>query len=216
MEFASARYQMVRDQLRRRSIHDRRVLEAMQTVPREAFVLPELVDQAYADRALPIACEQTISQPYMVALMTEALDLNGSERVLEIGTGSGYQTAILSRLAAHVVSVERHARLVEGARAVLAGLGCQNVELIVADGSAGWPAAAPYDRILVAAAAGDCPAALVDQLAEGGRLVIPLGADDNQVLKRLTKRAGQHIWEDLVSCRFVPLVPSLGQDRPLY
>jgi protein-L-isoaspartate(D-aspartate) O-methyltransferase len=207
---------MVRDQLQRRSIHDRRVLEAMRTVPREVFVLPELADQAYADRALPIDCGQTISQPYIVALMTEALDLKGTEQVLEIGTGSGYQTAILSRLAAEVVSVERHAELVDGARAGLARLGCQNVKLIVADGSAGWPAGAPYDRVLVAAAAGECPPALIDQLAAGGRLVIPLGAGDNQVLKRLTKRAGQHIWEDLVACRFVPLVGSKVEGTPLY
>ncbi|HWB13013.1 MAG TPA: protein-L-isoaspartate(D-aspartate) O-methyltransferase [Pirellulales bacterium] len=216
MELDSPRHAMIRDQLRRRGIRDRRVLEAMETVPREAFVLPELVDQAYADRALPIECGQTISQPYIVALMTEALDLRGKERVLEVGTGSGYQTAILSRLAGHVISLERHAELVEGARAVLERLGCQNVELVLADGSAGWPAGAPYDCILVAAATGDCPPALIDQLAEGGRLVVPLGAHDNQVLKRLTKRAGEHIWKDLISCRFVPLVSSEGEGRPLY
>jgi protein-L-isoaspartate(D-aspartate) O-methyltransferase len=216
MEIESARHLMVRDQLQRREIHDRRVLEAMRTVPREVFVLPELADQAYADRALPIECGQTISQPYIVALMTEALDLKGTERVLEIGTGSGYQTAILSRLAAEVVSLERHAELVEGARAALASLGCHNVELVLADGSAGWPARAPYDRVLVAAAAGQCPQALIDQLADGGRLVIPLAAGDGQVLKRLTKRAGQHIWEDLVACRFVPLVCSEVEGTALY
>jgi protein-L-isoaspartate(D-aspartate) O-methyltransferase len=206
MDLNLKRYQMVRNQLERRGIHDRRVLEAMSEVPREAFVLPELADDAYSDRALPIECGQTISQPYMVALMTQSLDLLGRERVLEIGTGSGYQTAILSRLASHVVSLERHAELIEGARAALAQLGCDNVELIVADGSAGWPAGAPYDRILVAAAASLCPPALVDQLADGGRLVIPLGPSENQVLQQLTKRGDQQIWEDLVPCRFVPLV----------
>lgn len=204
--FDMARREMIRQQLRRRQIHDRRVLEAMLAVPREAFLLPELVEQAYADRALPIECGQTISQPYIVALMTEALDLTGPERVLEIGTGSGYQTAILCRLAAHVVSIERHADLTASARAALKRIGCQNVELIVGDGSGGWPAGAPYDRVLVAAATSECPPALIDQLADGGRLVIPLGDSESQVLKRLTKRGEQRIWEELVPCRFVPLV----------
>lgn len=202
------RHNMVRDQLRRRGIHDQRVLQAMEEVPRETFVLPELAEQAYADRALPIDCGQTISQPYMVALMTQALDLTGHEHVLEIGTGSGYQTAILARLAADVISIERHADLVEGARAALATLRCDNVELIVADGSEGWPDRAPYDRILVTAAAGQCPQPLIDQLADGGRLVIPLGPGENQVLQQLTKRGDQQIWEDLVPCRFVPLIGS--------
>lgn len=205
-DFDMARQAMVRDQLRRRGIHDRRVLEAMAAVPREAFVLPELADQAYADRALPIECGQTISQPYIVALMTEALDLAGPERVLEIGTGSGYQTAILCRLAAHVISIERHADLTASARAALGRIRCENVELIVGDGSGGWPVGAPYDSVLVAAATSECPQALIDQLADGGRLVIPLGDSDSQVLQRLTKRGGRLIWEELVPCRFVPLV----------
>jgi protein-L-isoaspartate(D-aspartate) O-methyltransferase len=206
MDLNLQRHNMVRDQLRRRGIHDRRVLEAMEEVPRQNFVLPELAEQAYADRALPIDCSQTISQPYMVALMTQALALTGTEHVLEIGTGSGYQTAILARLAGDVISVERHAELLQGARAALAALGCENVELIVADGSAGWPNGAPYDRILVTAAAGQCPQTLIDQLADTGRLVIPLGSGENQVLQQLTKRGDQQIWEDLVPCRFVPLV----------
>ena len=205
---ALARHKMVRDQLQRRGIHDRRVLAAMEQVPREAFVLPELAEQAYADRALPIECGQTISQPYMVALMTQALELTGHERVLEIGTGSGYQTAILARLSAHVVSLERHAALLETARKALSRFRCEHVDLIVADGSVGWPAQAPYDRILVAAASRTCPQALVDQLADGGRLVIPLGDGEAQVLQTLTKRGEQQIWEDLVACRFVPLVAS--------
>lgn len=205
---ALARHKMVRDQLQRRGIHDRRVLETIEQVPREAFVLPDLAPQAYADRALPIDCGQTISQPYIVGLMTQALELTGHERVLEIGTGSGYQTAILSRLASHVVSVERHAHLVESARQALAGIGAKNVSLIVGDGSAGWPAEAPYDRILVAAAAPSCPQALLDQLAGGGRIVIPLGDSQSQVLQTLIRRGEQTIWEDLVACRFVPLVAS--------
>jgi protein-L-isoaspartate(D-aspartate) O-methyltransferase len=206
MDLNLQRHTMVRDQLQRRGIHDRRVLEAIEQVAREAFVLPELAEEAYSDRALPIECGQTISQPYMVALMTQALGLTGNERVLEIGTGSGYQTAILAKLSAHVISLERHAELVEGARVALAQLGCDNVELIVADGSAGWPAGAPYDRILVAAAASQCPPALINQLVDGGRLVIPLGPSENQILQQFTKRGEQHIWEDLVPCRFVPLV----------
>jgi protein-L-isoaspartate(D-aspartate) O-methyltransferase len=208
---ALARHKMVRDQLQRRGIHDRRVVEAMERVPREAFVLPDLAEQAYADRALPIDCGQTISQPYIVALMTQALDLGGQERVLEIGTGSGYQTAILSRLAAHVTSLERHAPLAEKAREALAYLHCDNVELFVADGWAGWAEGAPYDRILVAAASDRCPPALIDQLAEGGRLVIPLGDSSSQVLQILTRRGGQAIWEELVACRFVPLVAAAPQ-----
>jgi protein-L-isoaspartate(D-aspartate) O-methyltransferase len=208
---ALARHKMVRDQLQRRGIHDGRVLAAMEQVPREAFVLPDLAEQAYADRALPIDCAQTISQPYIVALMTQALDLKRDELVLEIGTGSGYQTAILSRLAAHVVSLERHAPLVEKAREALAQLRCDNVELIVGDGWAGWPEQAPYDRILVAAAAATCPQALIDQLADGGRLVIPLGDCDAQVLRTLSRRGDQHIWDELVACRFVPLVASAAQ-----
>lgn len=207
-DLARARFQMARHQLQRRGIHDRRLLDVMREVPREAFIGPDLIDQAYADRALPIDRGQTISQPYMVALMTQALDLTGDERVLEIGTGSGYQTAILSRLAAHVISLERHAGLLQGARAALARLGCDNVELIVADGSAGWPAAAPYDGILVAAAAHECPPPLIAQLADGGRLVVPLGHSENQVLKQLTKRGQRQIWQDLVACRFVPLIES--------
>jgi protein-L-isoaspartate(D-aspartate) O-methyltransferase len=201
-----ARQNMIRDQLKRRGIHDRRVLAAMQEVPRESFLSERLAEQAYADRALPIACSQTISQPYIVALMTQALHLTGNERVLEIGTGSGYQTAILSRLAAQVVSLERHADLLKGAQEALARLDCGNVELIVADGSSGWQAQSPYDCILVAAASNDCPPALVEQLAEGGRLVIPLGHAEAQFLRRFTKRGRAGLWEDLLACRFVPLV----------
>ena len=205
-ELTLARHNMIRDQLKRRGIHDRRVLAAMQEVPREWFVPERSAEQAYADRALPIACGQTISQPYIVALMTQALCLTGGEHVLEIGTGSGYQTAILSRLAARVISLERHAQLLKGACEALARLDCDNIELIVADGSAGWQARAPYNCILVAAASNDCPPALVEQLAAGGRLVIPLGHGEAQFLRRFTNRGAAGLWEDLTACRFVPLV----------
>ena len=162
-------------QLAERSIRSTRVLAAMDRVPRERFVPEGVRHLAYADRALPIGCNQTISQPYIVALMTEALQLTGGEHVLEIGTGSGYQTAILAELAASVVSIERHEELSQRAGQVLAELGARNVQLIVGDGTLGWPGRAPYDRILVAAAANEIPPALEEQLAEGGILVIPLG-----------------------------------------
>ncbi len=205
-ELQLAKRNMLREHLRRRGIHDRRVLQAIQDAPRERFVPPDAADQAYADMALGIDCGQTISQPYMVALMTEALNLTGPERVLEIGTGSGYQTAILSALAARVVSIERHAELSAQASRRLAELGCSNVRLVVGDGTQGWPDEAPYDRILVTAAAKVCPPALVDQLAEGGVLVIPLGGLGDQELMRWEKRAGQLSRQSLGLCRFVPLV----------
>jgi protein-L-isoaspartate(D-aspartate) O-methyltransferase len=155
---------------------------------------------------LEIDCGQTISQPYIVALMTEALELSGNERVLEIGTGSGYQTAILAEIARDVVSVERHEQLSRQAGKLLAELGYRNVTLIVADGTQGWPPAAPYDRILVAAAASKVPPALVEQLAENGLLVIPVGDFDGQQLQALRKTPQGAIASDLGLCRFVPLV----------
>jgi protein-L-isoaspartate(D-aspartate) O-methyltransferase len=194
------------DLLRERGVCCSRVLSAIARVPRERFVPEELRELAYADRALPIASGQTISQPYIVALMTDALELEGSEHVLEIGTGSGYQAAVLSQLARSVVSIERHAELSAGAAAVLDELGCRNVELVVGDGTLGWPARAPYDRILVAAAATHVPPALVEQLAEGGTLVIPIGASDGQMLEAYHKVGGRLHAEPLSGCRFVPLV----------
>lgn len=199
---------MLREQILQRGIHDRRVLEAMRRVPREEFIGRHLSPLAYADRALAIDCGQTISQPYMVALMTEALDLAEGDRILEIGTGSGYQTAVLAELAGRVISIERHAPLSHRAGETLARLRYQNVELVVGDGTLGWPAGAPYDRVLVTAAGETCPPALVDQLADGGVLVIPLGGRESQVLHRLSKRGGQVIRDDLVACRFVPLIGS--------
>ncbi len=197
---------MLREQLQRRGIHDRRVLAAMQRVPRERFIAASLGGLAYADRALAIDCGQTISQPYMVALMTESLELSGHQRVLEIGTGSGYQTAILAELARQVISIERHAELQRKAGVVLRQLGYEHVRLVVGDGTLGHASEAPYERILVTAGAAQCPPALIEQLADDGILVIPLGGGEGQVLQRLVKREGRAEWEALVSCRFVPLV----------
>ena len=193
-------------QLRQRGIRSSRVLDAMDRVRRERFVPPGVQHLAYADRALPIACSQTISQPYIVALMTEALELTGEERVLEIGTGSGYQTAILAELAAGVVSVELHEDLSRAAGEALDTAGYKNISLVVGDGTLGWPELAPYDRILVAAAARHIPRPLADQLAEGGILVIPIGDPLGQELQAFHKVGGQLQAQWLSGCRFVPLV----------
>ena len=202
----AARRAMVREQLAARGIRDRRVLDAMQRVPRERFV-PEVEPlDAYADGALLIACGQTISQPYIVALMTEALALTGHERVLEIGTGSGYQAAVLAELTDSLVTVERHAALAERARRTLAELGYQQVQVITGDGTLGYPPGAPYDRIIVTAAADRWPPALWDQLREGGLLVMPVGPADSQWLERVEKRGGRPNVSLLTECRFVPLV----------
>ncbi len=173
--------------LARRGIRSASVLAAMARTPRELFVPPDVQHLAYADRAVPIGCGQTISQPYIVALMTETLRLTGVEHVLEIGTGSGYQTAILAELAASVVSLERHAELSRCAAAALRQCGYPNLTLLVGDGTLGWAQQAPYDRILVAAAAGRNPEALIEQLADGGILIIPLGESDGQDLQAIQK-----------------------------
>ena len=206
MSFDDARQTMVTDQLQRRGIFRARLLEAMRRIPRERFVERGHEDQAYEDRALAIECDQTISQPYIVGLMTQALELEGVEKVLEIGTGSGYQTAILAELAARVVSIERHAELSRRAGALLAELGYHNVRLVVGDGSAGWPAEAPYDRIIVTAAAAEMPEELFAQLREGGILVMPIGDRDSQTLQAIRKLDGQPRATTLSGCRFVPLV----------
>jgi protein-L-isoaspartate(D-aspartate) O-methyltransferase len=206
-DFALARRQMLASQLVPRGITSPRVLAAMERVPRELFVPPEFQDRAYDDSALPIDAGQTISQPYIVALMTEALELTGAERVLEIGTGSGYQTAILCELASEVVSIERTPLLARQAASRLRAIGYPNLTLIEGDGTQGWPPGAPYDAILAAAAATQIPQPLVDQLADGGVLVLPVGRnDDTQMLIRLVKRHGRLHREDLCPCRFVPLV----------
>jgi len=206
----SAKQRMLRKQLRRRGIHDRQVLAAMAKVPRELFVVEESRADAYADRALPIDCQQTISQPYIVGLMTLALELSGTERVLEIGTGSGYQTAVLAELAREVVSIERHPELARRAAAILGRLEYGNVELIVGDGTLGCPSGAPFDRIIVTAAAADCPPALFDQLVEDGLLVIPLGTRDYQMLQAIRKVDGRPCAVNLSACRFVPLLGAQG------
>ena len=201
-----ARERMLRVQLRGREIRDARVLSAMTKVPRERFIDPALREQAYADTALGIDCGQTISQPYIVALMTESLELSGEETVLEIGTGSGYQTAILAEIVREVISIERHPLLSNQAAKRLTELGYQSVTLLVGDGTLGHPERAPYSRILIAAAAAQCPPALWEQLAEGGILAMPIGPLDRQMLQAVRKIDGRPQTTDLSACRFVPLV----------
>jgi protein-L-isoaspartate(D-aspartate) O-methyltransferase len=200
--------------LRRRGISDQAVLRAMDEVPREQFVDNDFTDAAYADRALPIACGQTISQPYVVAYMTEQLDVHPEHRVLELGTGSGYQAAVLSRIARELVTVERYRTLAEKATSRLWALGYKNVEVVVGDGLAGAPERAPFDRIIVTAAAEEVPQALVDQLVDGGIMVLPLGPHEGaQYIVKLTKTGDTLEREQLIAVRFVPLLP--GQAREL-
>jgi protein-L-isoaspartate(D-aspartate) O-methyltransferase len=202
-------------QLRQRGLRDARVLDALARTPRERFVAPETRELATADRALPIDCGQTISQPYMVAVMTTELALTGTERVLEVGTGSGYQTAILARLASEVYTIERHTLLSLRARSILDGLGLMNVSYRVGDGTVGWPDAAPFDRILVTAGSPTIPGPLFDQLAEGGLMVLPLGPESEQTLTIVRKRSGQPVSRSLFACRFVKLIGREGWPEPL-
>lgn len=216
MSFQEEREYMVEDQLARRGIHDERVLSAFREVPREAFIPPELAEFAYRDTPLPIAEGQTISQPYIVAVTARALNLEGGEKVLEVGTGSGYAAAILARLAGRVYSVERHVALADAARERLRTLGVSNVEVLHGDGTLGWPEHAPYDAIAVAAAAPEVPRALLEQLAPGGRLVIPVGAEGAaQVLMRITREGSGFREEVLSGVRFVPLIGAQGFQEPL-
>jgi protein-L-isoaspartate(D-aspartate) O-methyltransferase len=197
---------MVREQLVARGISDRSVLFAMDQLPRHHFVPAGLRQEAYSDCPLPIGFEQTISQPYIVALMLQALELKGGERVLEIGTGSGYQAALLGVLAADVYSVEIIPELAKRARRELEGLCIDNVHVIDGDGNAGYPRARPYDAIVVAAGAPAVPAPLLDQLAEGGRLVMPVGGQDGQILLRVRKQESSFTSDTFGPCLFVPLV----------
>jgi protein-L-isoaspartate(D-aspartate) O-methyltransferase len=201
---------MVSRQLRARGIEDERVLAAMAELPREKFVPEELRGRAYADSALPIGEEQTISQPWIVAAICQALALRGPELVLEVGTGSGYSAAVLALLAAHVVSVERHRELSRGAAAALASLAIRNVELVVGDGSLGVPERGPFDAIAVHATAPAPPPALLAQLAEGGRLVVPVSTGDADVLTLLQRRGKRFEPEPIAPCRFVPLIGEEG------
>jgi protein-L-isoaspartate(D-aspartate) O-methyltransferase len=199
--------------LRRRGISDQGVLRAMDEVPRDRFVETGFAGSAYADQALPIACGQTISQPYVVAYMTEQLAVRPHHRVLEVGTGSGYQAAVLSRLAGEVISIERYRTLADAARERLKALGYHNVEIVVGDGFAGVPGRAPYDRIIVTAAAETLPQTLLDQLADDGIMILPLGAHDgSQHLIKLTKSQTGTRRENLIAVRFVPMLPGQAEE----
>ena len=204
--FQSQREQMVQTQLAERGIRDPRVLEAMRSVPRHEFVLEEFRDRAYEDYPLPIGGGQTISQPYIVAAMLEHLALRANDRVLEVGTGSGYVTALLSVLCAEVFSVERYASLAQSARATLLRLGYNNVAIHVGDGTLGWREFAPFDAILVSAATPEVPPALFEQLRDGGRMILPVGPAWSQELQLVRKVSGRAEVTVLEGCRFVPLV----------
>jgi protein-L-isoaspartate(D-aspartate) O-methyltransferase len=209
-DFEEQRKRMVDEQLLERDIRDLRVLEAMRTVPRHLFIAPEYAVHAYADSPLPIGHEQTISQPYIVALMTQLLNLQGSEKVLEIGTGSGYQAAILAHLASEVYTVERIISLARRAETTLRQMGLSNVTFHVGDGTRGWAEHAPYDRIMVTAAAPQVPRALFEQLVDGGLLVIPVGGRGNQTLQRLQRKGPDYESEIIVPVAFVPLKGDFG------
>lgn len=206
MDTSEERASMVEHQLRRRGIADERVLAVMGAIPREAFVPERNKKDAYADGALALSHGQTISQPLMVAMSAEALRLGGDETVLEVGAGSGYQAAVLSKLAQRVIAIEIIPELAANARRVLESLGIDNVEILCEDGRKGWPVRAPYDGIVVAAAAEEVPSALIEQLKEGGRLVIPVGGPSGQSLQTSVKRDGSLQTEELCRCVFVPLV----------
>jgi len=209
-KFSKQREEMVEYQLKRRGIRDPLVLEAFRSVPRHRFVEPGMVGSAYSDHPLPIGEGQTISQPYMVALMTQCLELKGGEKILEIGTGSGYQAAILARIAGEVYTIERIASLSERSRAILTELGYNNVHFRVGDGTLGWPEEAPYDGIIVTAGAPRVPEPLVEQLAEGGRLVIPVGGSWSQELLVVRKMEGEIVEQEVCGCVFVPLIGEHG------
>jgi protein-L-isoaspartate(D-aspartate) O-methyltransferase len=209
-DFTALREAMVANQIEMRGVRDPRVLAAMRVVPRHHFVPAYQQGSAYRDSPLPIGQGQTISQPYIVALMSEMLELKGDERVLEIGTGSGYQAAILAQLAAEVISVERFASLAQEARERLAELEVENVRVEVGDGSLGWPADAPYDAIIVTAASPRVPLPLEEQLAEGGRLIVPAGQRYTQSLVRVRRRGGRLKRETTIGVAFVPLIGQHG------
>jgi protein-L-isoaspartate(D-aspartate) O-methyltransferase len=212
-DFEAARHDMVAHQISDRGIRSPRVLASMESVPRHLFVPDALARDAYADQPLPIGEGQTISQPFMVAAMADALALEGDEHVLEVGAGCGYQAAVLAQLAHDVTAVETQPALAASAREHVSRLGYSNIRIEEGDGSAGWLAGAPYDAILVTAAAPRVPQPLIDQLAEGGRLVIPVGPAEHQELLRIVKRDGRTTERSLYACRFVPLVGRYGWRR---
>lgn len=213
MDFKELRKQMVQTQLITRGITDPRVLDAMLKVPRHLFVREEDIYRAYDDMALPVGEGQTISQPYMVAKMTELLELNGDEKVLEVGTGSGYQAAVLAELASEVYSIERIQSLAERARRILDMLGYDNVHVVVGDGTMGLPDHAPYDRIIITAAAPEVPAPLKKQLADGGIIVAPVGSRYSQQLVKLRKKGDVFDSEYSTLCVFVPLIGAYGWEN---
>lgn len=210
MDQKTIRVKMVEEQLVPRGIKDRLVLKAFMDVPRHEFVPEAYLDKAYADYPLPIGEDQTISQPYMVALQTECLGLKGQEKILEVGSGSGYQTAILAEIAGYVYSIERIARLAAMAEEKLKALGYVNFSIRTADGSLGWPENAPYDGIVVTAGSPEIPKSLVDQLKDGGRLVIPVGGEFGQILTIVEKNAGVLKKTEVCACTFVPLIGEEG------
>lgn len=212
-QYADERERMVSNQIARRGIRDKRLLEAMRTIPRHLFTTQEHRNLAYTDGPLPIGHGQTISQPYIVALMTELLYLRGDELVLEVGTGSGYQAAILAHLARTVHTIERHVELAEHARSILQGLGYENVHVHTGDGSQGLPEYAPYQGIMVTAGAPRVPKPLMDQLDEGGRLVLPIGTLGGQMLERWTRHGDEYESESIAPVAFVPLRGEHGWEK---
>ena len=213
LDRTNEREEMVTRQIAARGVRDERVLDALRRIPRERFLPDETLSAAYDDRALSVGLGQTISQPYIVAYMTEMLEVDHRHRVLEIGTGTGYQTVILAMLAAQVYTVERFEELSLAAQRRVADLGLKNVLFRVGDGSLGWPEAAPYDRIMVTAAAERMPGALVDQLGEGGVMIIPVGEDSAQTLVRVERCGGKIAERPLLGVRFVPLVSEGAMPR---
>lgn len=210
MDYDILRKHMVEEQIIARGIKNKKVLEAFYKVPRHRFISDELRDNAYSDYPIPIGEGQTISQPYIVALMTECLDLSGAEKVLEIGTGSGYQTAILSELTKRVYSIERVTNLAKRAEAVLNELGYKNIWIKIGDGTLGWPEESPFDRVIITAASPHIPPPLVEQLSEKGKIVIPLGETFSQVLTVAEKKNNKLQYQQVCGCVFVPLVGKYG------
>jgi len=210
IDLTQARERMVIEQLERRGITDARVLDAMRAVPRDRFIPSQLAEHAYDDGPLPIGESQTISQPYMVALICEVSQLGGGERVLEVGTGSGYQAAVLSRLAREVYTVECIAHLHDRARVILNSAGCGNISIRCADGSDGWPEQAPFDVIIVTAATPGIPRPLLEQLTPQGRLIAPIGEEDEQTLVRIKREGGHWREEYFCECRFVKMTGKHG------